>query len=124
MWVTEGIVSGVQEFGIFVELENGIEGLVKLDYLPQDEYIYDDMTLTLHGASNHFTIGDEVEVVVAGTNTRMRQIDFSLFGVEKSHNYVTKKSDKPEKKGLKHAKKTTKTISKKTSKKLSKRKRK
>ena len=120
----KGTISGVQEFGIFVELENGIEGLVKLDYLPQDEYVYDEMTLTLHGAGNHFTIGDEVEIVVAGTNTRMRQIDFSLLGVEKSHNYVTKKSDKPEKKGLKHAKKTSKTISKKTSKKLSKRKRK
>ena len=117
-----GTISGVQEFGIFVELENGIEGLVKLDYLPHDEYVYDDMALTLHGASHHFTIGDEVEVVVAGANTRLRQIDFELFGVEKSHNYVTKKNDKKEKKGLKHAKKTSKTISKKTSKKLSKRK--
>ena len=117
-----GTISGVQEFGVFVELENGIEGLVKLDYLPQDEYVYDDMALTLHGANHHFTIGDEVEVVVAGANTRLRQIDFELFGVEKTHNYVTKKNEKPEKKGLKHARKSSKTISKKTSKKLSKRK--
>lgn len=119
-----GTISGVQEFGVFVELENGIEGLVKLDYLPNDEYVYDDMALTLHGANHHFTIGDAVEVVVAGTNTRLRQIDFELFGVQKSHNYVTKKNDKKEKKGLKHTKKSSKTISKKTSKKLSKRKRK
>ena len=120
----KGTISGVQEFGVFVELENGIEGLVKLDYLPQDEYVYDDMALTLHGANHHYTIGDELEVVVANTNTRLRQIDFELFGVEKSHNYVTKKNEKPEKKGLKHVRKTSKTISKKTSKKLSKRKRK
>ena len=93
----KGTISGVQEFGVFVELENGIEGLVKLDYLPNDEYIYDDMTLTLHGSHNHFTIGDELEVVVAATNTRLRQIDFEIFGVEKSHNYVTKKNDKKEK---------------------------
>ncbi len=112
-----GTISGVQEFGIFVELENGIEGLVKLDYLPQDEYVYNDMALTLHGAYNHFTIGDEVEIVVAGTNTRLRQIDFSLFGVEKSHNYVSKVNARPEKKGLKHAKRTTKTQKIKTSKK-------
>ncbi|MBO5954459.1 MAG: ribonuclease R [Clostridia bacterium] len=118
-----GTISGVQEFGVFVELENGIEGLVKLDYLPQDEYVYDEMSLTLHGANNHFTIGDELEVVVASTNTRLRQIDFEIFGVEKSHNYVTKKNAKPEKKTLKHARKSpSKTISKKTSKKLSKRK--
>lgn len=117
-----GSISGVQEFGVFVELENGIEGLVKLDYLPQDEYVYDELAMTLHGANHHFTIGDEVEVVVANTNTRLRQIDFELFGVEKSHNYVTKKNEKSEKKGLKQIKKTSKTISKKTSKKLSKRK--
>jgi len=119
-----GTISGVQEFGVFVELENGVEGLVKLDCLPHDEYVYDDLSLTLHGATHHFTIGDEVEVVVAGANTRLRQIDFELFGVEKSHNYVTKKNDKREKKGLKHVRKTSKTISKQTSKKLSKRKRK
>ncbi len=89
-----GTISGVQEFGVFVVLENGVEGLVKLDYLPSDEYIYDDMSLTLYGAYHHYTIGDEVEIVVAGTNTRLRQIDFELFGVEKSHNYVTKKNEK------------------------------
>ena len=118
-----GTISGVQEFGIFVELENGIEGLVKLDYLPQDEYIYDDMALTLHGANNHFTIGDQVEVVVASANTRLRQIDFELFGVEKSHNYVSKKNDKKEKKTLKHVRKGVKTA-KSSKKKSSSRKRK
>ena len=119
----KGTISGVQEFGIFVELENGIEGLVKLDYLPHDEYVYDEMSLTLHGANNHFTIGDEVEVVVANANTRLRQIDFELFGVEKSHNYVTKVSDKKSK-TKRVVRKQSKTISKKTSKKLSKRKKK
>ena len=107
-----GTISGVQEFGIFVELENGIEGLVKLDYLPSDEYVYDEMALTLHGSYHHFSIGDEVEVVVASTNTRLRQIDFELFGVEKSHNYVTKKNaeDKKSKqtKRTSHKSKTSK----------------
>ena len=119
----KGTISGVQEFGIFVELENGIEGLVKLDYLPNDEYVYDEMALTLHGSNHHYTIGDEVEIVVANANTRLRQIDFELFGVEKSHNYVTKKNENNDKKAI-NQRKTNKTISKKTSKKLSKRKRK
>lgn len=91
-----GTISGVQEFGIFVELENGIEGLVKLDYLPNDEYTYDEMSLTLYGKYHHFTIGDAVEIVVAGTNTRLRQIDFELFGVEKSDNFVAIKQQKKE----------------------------
>lgn len=121
----KGTVSGVQEFGVFVELENGVEGLVKLDYLPNDEYVYDEMAMALHGSKNHFVIGDEVEVVVASANTRLRQIDFELFGVEKSHNFVTKKYDKNEKnskksknllkissKNAKINKKTTKTTKK------------
>jgi len=98
-----GLISGVQEFGIFVELENGIEGLVRLEDLPMDEYVYDEMSLTLHGAMHHYTIGDEVEVIVANTNTRLRQIDFDLAGVEKGYASLVGKR-KQEKKSLKHAK--------------------
>lgn len=104
-----GTISGVQEFGIFVELENGVEGLVKLDSLPNDHYTYDEMSLTLHGELHHYTIGDTVEIIVANANTHLRQIDFELVGVEKhSGNSVSKK-------------KTIKTVAKKstrTSKKL------
>ncbi len=114
-----GTISGVQEFGIFVELENGIEGLVKLDWLPSDDYIYDDMSLTLYGKKHHYTIGDTVEVVVASANTHLRQIDFELVGVEKAlKNFVVKKnenkqnnkkSSKSSKKSAKNTKKSTKT---------------
>jgi len=120
----KGTISGVQEFGVFVELENGVEGLVKLDYLPQDEYVYDEMALTLHGSNHHYSIGDEVEIVVAAANTRLRQIDFELFGVEKSHNFVTKKeNDKDNKKSYKFSK-NSKKINKKTTKTTKSRKRK
>lgn len=92
-----GTVSGVQEFGIFVELENGIEGLVKLDWLPSDEYVYDDMSLTLYGNNHHYTIGDSVKVIVASANTHLRQIDFELSGVEKAGNNFVRKKEKLEK---------------------------
>jgi len=127
--VFTGIVSGVQEFGVFVELENGVEGMIRLDDLPSDEYEYDDMSLSLHGSSNHFTIGDTVEVVVAATNTKLRRIDFTLNGVEPdNHNILTKKknekktkssakgtrkSSKIGKKSLKSAKKSSKSRKKK-----------
>lgn len=77
-------ISGVQEFGIFVELENGIEGLVRLDSLPFDEYQYDEMSMSLHGKNHHYTIGDELKVVVANANPVLRQVDFDIAGVEKS----------------------------------------
>lgn len=103
-----GIISGVQEFGIFVELDNGVEGMVKLECLPEDEYVYDDMNLTLYGERNHFTIGDKIRIVVANSSPQLRQIDFDLFGVEKGYaNCVTKKSKLEEngKKGIKNNKK-------------------
>ena len=122
-----GTISGVQEFGIFVELENGIEGLVKLDWLPADDYVYDDMSLTLHGQHNHFTIGDSVEVIVANANTHLHQIDFELVGVEKSlRNFVVRKDNKEKnKKSSKNSKNFTNSRKKQSnSKKSSKRKRK
>lgn len=108
-----GTISGVQEFGIFVELENGIEGLVKLDWLPSDDYVYDDMSLTLYGKYNHFTIGDKLDVVVASANTHLRQIDFELVGVEKPlKNFVVNKNKGKEK----FAKQTQKNIKNKSNK--------
>ena len=79
-----GTISGVQEYGIFVELENGVEGLVKLESLPYDEYTYNEDNLSLTGSSHKFSIGNEVKVIVAGANTHLRQVDFELAGVERS----------------------------------------
>ena len=79
----EGIISSVQEFGIFVELENGVEGMVRSNDLPMDEYVYDELTMSMKGKFNSFTIGDSVKVIVANVNTQLRQIDFDLAGVEK-----------------------------------------
>ncbi|MBR6778906.1 MAG: ribonuclease R [Clostridia bacterium] len=106
-----GTISGVQEFGVFVELENGVEGLVKLDDLPSDEYVYDEMSMSLHGKYNHFTIGDSLEIIVASTNTRLRQIDFVLANVEGGNrNSVTKKGEakKSTKKTIQRKKKQSK----------------
>jgi len=107
-----GNISGVQEFGIFVELENGIEGLVRLEDLPMDEYVYDEMSLTLHGKFNHFTIGDKVEIVVANTNTRLRQIDFDLANVEKGFATLLGKKKQEKKKQAKASKKISRKKSK------------
>lgn len=118
----KGIVSGVQEFGIFVELENGIEGLVRLDDLPSDEYEYDENSLKLFGKHNHFTIGDELEVLVAATNTRLRQIDFTIANVEPNNNNVLIKKRKKEEKSIKNTRKISKNS--KNSKKISKKRKK
>lgn len=106
-----GTISGVQEFGIFVELDNGVEGLVRLEDLPSDEYVYDESVMTLKGEKNHYTIGDSVRVIVANSNIRLRQIDFDLVGVEKNTlgNFVVKKKDKKSKKSTRKSVKISKT---------------
>ena len=73
-----GTISGVHEFGIFVELENTIEGLIRFEYLPVDSYEYDDRAQVLKGLKHCYRLGDQLEVICVNANTRLRQIDFEL----------------------------------------------
>lgn len=72
------IISSVTGFGFFAELENGIEGLVRLADLRNDYYVYNDSDFTLTGKNSGKTykVGDTVEIIVANANKELRQIDF------------------------------------------------
>ncbi len=72
------IVSSVTSFGFFAELENGIEGLVRLADLYDDYYVFDERDLSLHGERTNKTyrIGDSVDIIVAAANPTAKQIDF------------------------------------------------
>ncbi|HET7522064.1 MAG TPA: ribonuclease R [Bacillales bacterium] len=76
----EGIISGVTNFGIFVELPNTIEGLVHISYLTDDYYFYEESQYALIGerTGNVYRIGDEVEIRVLNVNLDERTIDFEL----------------------------------------------
>lgn len=78
--VFDGIVSGTAGFGMFVELDNSIEGLVRLESIKDDYYEYDETTGVLTGKSTGRTyrIGDCVRVAVAGTDIQSGTIDFVL----------------------------------------------
>ena len=75
-----GIVSGVTPFGMFVELENLVEGLVHVASIEDDYYIYVDSPPSLIGerTRRQFRIGDEVEVEVVRVSVEQRQVDFEL----------------------------------------------
>lgn len=45
----DGRVTGITKFGIFVGLDNGVEGLVHIDSMDDDEYIYQEDTMTMKG---------------------------------------------------------------------------
>ena len=76
----EGIVSSVTSFGIFVELENTVEGLIRFEDLGDEYFIYDDKRKRLIGERTNKTykIGDKVQIRVKKASKLLRQIDFEL----------------------------------------------
>lgn len=103
----DGVISGVNDFGIFVELENTVEGLVRIDNLPIDVYEYSIERMTLKGNNNSYTLGDAIKVKVLNSNPKLRQISFSLPNVDNSKALFkdNKKNDKKYKKSnYKHKK--------------------
>ena len=79
-------ISGVKEFGVFVELENTVEGLIKLETLPQDDYNYDDKKMILAGKKSKFFIGKKVKVKLVAASVEQRRVDFELAGNVKVEN--------------------------------------
>ncbi|MDD2570624.1 MAG: ribonuclease R [Bacteroidales bacterium] len=81
----EGIISGISEWGFFVELsENHCEGMIPMRDLDDDFYEYDEKNYALVGlhTRKRFTIGQKVTVEIARTNLAKRQLDFRLFDPE------------------------------------------
>ena len=76
----EGIVSSVTQFGIFVELENTVEGLIRFENLGNEYFIYDEERKRLIGERTNTTykIGDKVKIRVISANKMLRQIDFEI----------------------------------------------
>ena len=71
-----GYISYIARFGIWVTLENGIEGFIHVNNLPKDKYNYSTELLSLIGKSNRFNIGDKLEVKVKGANKEAKTVDF------------------------------------------------
>lgn len=77
-----GVVSGVTSRGIFVELENTVEGMVSIDTMLDDCYEYDESNMMLFGmrTGRRYTFGDPVNIQVARSDKRTGNIDFVLTG--------------------------------------------
>ncbi len=92
-----GVISGVQEFGIFVELDNTIEGLVKIEDMPKGgyDYIDDSMSLVNHSTKEKFTFGDQIVVKVIAASKENSTIDFAVVRkVKEEENKEEKKLSK------------------------------
>ena len=79
--VYDGIISGVVEFGFFVELENTIEGLVKAESIKGDYYVFDNDLMALIGkkSKKKYSFGDKVKVKVIRADKDKSEIDFEIY---------------------------------------------
>lgn len=82
--VYDGIISGVVEFGFFVELENTIEGLVKAESIKGDYYVFDNDLMALIGkkSKKKYSFGDKVKVKVTRADKDKSEIDFEIYDDE------------------------------------------
>ena len=76
-----GIISNITQFGMFVELDNTVEGLVRFEDMGNEYYIYDEERKTLVGEKKKivYKIGQEVTIKVKNADKLTKKIDFELI---------------------------------------------
>ena len=76
----EGIISGVTGWGLYVELPNNVEGLVHVNTLRDDYYVFDQESYELCGEMTKkvYKLGDKVRVRVADADKMLKTVDFEL----------------------------------------------
>ena len=82
----EGVISGITNYGLYVELPNTIEGMVHVTTLRGDYYNYIEDTYEMVGENTgkSYKLGQTVKIRVIGTDKLVRRIDFELVEQEKS----------------------------------------
>ena len=75
-----GMISSITSFGMFIELENTVEGLVRFEDLGNEYYIFSEERKTLTGEKSNkiYKIGDKVKIKVKSASKILRQIDFVI----------------------------------------------
>ncbi len=78
--IFNGVISGVTDWGLYVELENKIEGMIPVGELDDDFYIFDENNYLIRGrhTGRVFQLGDAVKVKIWRTNLEKKQLDFLL----------------------------------------------
>ncbi|MDE5713222.1 MAG: ribonuclease R [Muribaculaceae bacterium] len=93
--IYSGVISGVTEWGLYVELDdNKCEGLVPVRDLADDYYDFDEKNYCLIGRKYHnkYTLGDQVKVQVARADLDRKQLDFALISDDGNPNKPLKES--------------------------------
>ena len=78
--VYDGIISGVTGYGLYVELPNTVEGMVRIASIPDDFYIYHEESMSIVGKDTGmvYSMGQKVSVKTVHVDKLLRTIDFEL----------------------------------------------
>lgn len=79
----DGVITGVTNYGVFVGLENTAEGLIRIENLPKDSYIYIENKFTLKGKRYTYKLGDKIRVKLINASAETKQIDFAHVKADK-----------------------------------------
>jgi ribonuclease R len=87
--VYPGVISGITDWGIYVELENKIEGMIPIRELDDDFYMFDEKNYALVGRHNQkkYQLGDDITVKIWRTNLEKKQLDFRLANPAEKENF-------------------------------------
>ena len=88
--IFDGVISGVTERGVFVELDNTCEGFIFAENLPDKFYNFIDKKLCLVGSSTRFTIGDSIKIKVASVDVEDRKVNFNFVSCKNCKNTLSK----------------------------------
>lgn len=94
-----GVIVSITNFGMFIQLENSVEGLIHISNMKDDYYDYNERSLLMIGkrTGKIYRIGQKVEVKVASANIETYQIDFELIEDDSNENKSKGKQGKDSK---------------------------
>lgn len=89
--IFEGVISGMNSYGFYVELPNTVEGMVHVSNLYDDRYYYDEHSYEMYGVDTGrvYRMGQRVRVRVLEADKFMRTIDFTVVQGEEAENGIT-----------------------------------
>ena len=73
----DAVISGVTNFAVFAELPNTIEGIMRLEVLPKDNYAFIEDKFLLKGIRHSFRIGDPIKIKVVGCDYGDMRVEFA-----------------------------------------------
>ena len=77
----DAIISSITSFGVFAELENTVEGLIRFENLGDEYFIYDEERKILIGeiTNKTYKIGDKIRIRVIRASKELKEIDFEII---------------------------------------------